>query len=123
MYSTNHGDTFNCPVEISEARYGIDVGYKRLNAGDEGSGLHGGGKGLSVSYRPRSRVIMSAGYSRNRLPVWGSNGGGNGGTNGISVRRASGARDAIAFASGVVVEPGDEIIIRTANGGGWGKAD
>jgi N-methylhydantoinase B len=122
MYSTNHGDTFNCPVEISEARYGIDVGYKRLNDGDEGKGLHHGGKGLSVSYCLRSRVMMSAGYSRNRLPVWGSNGGENGGTNGISVRRACGVREDLAFASGVVIEPGDEILIRTANGGGWGEA-
>jgi N-methylhydantoinase B len=120
MYSTNHGDTFNCPVEIAEARYGIDVGYKRLSETDEGRGLHNGGKGLSISYRPRSRVVMSAGYSRNRLPAWGSAGGENGGTNGISVLRMSGRREDLAFASGVIVEPGDEILIRTANGGGWG---
>jgi N-methylhydantoinase B len=122
MYSASHGETFNCPVEICEARYGIDVGFKRLNETDEGRGLHSGGKGLSVGYRPRSRAILSAGYSRNRQPVWGSAGGGNGGTNGISVRRAAGASEAFAFASGVVIEPGDEILIHTANGGGWGKA-
>ena len=29
----------------------------------------------------------------------------------------------LAFASGVVIEPGDEIQIRTANGGGWGDPD
>ena len=120
MYSTNHGETFNCPVEICEARYGIDVGYKRLNETDEGRGLHSGGKGLEVSYRPRGRAMLSAGYSRNRIPVWGLNGGGNGGTNGLSVRRAGGGRDDHSFASGVVIEPGDEIVIHTANGGGWG---
>lgn len=123
MYTTNHGDTFNCPVEIAEARYGLDVGYKRLSESEEGRGLHSGGKGLEVSYRPRSRVVMSAGYSRNRLPVWGSAGGKPGGTNGISVIRASGERHGLAFASGVVVEPGDEIVIATANGGGWGNPD
>ena len=88
MYSTNHGDTFNCPVEIGEARYGIDVGYKRLNETAEGKGRHAGGKGLSVSYRPRGRAMLSAGYSRNRRPVWGSAGGANGGTN----RLVGGAR-------------------------------
>lgn len=122
MYSTNHGETFNCPVEICEARYGIDVGYKRLNGTDEGRGLHAGGKGLSVSYRPRGRTILSAGYSRNRIPVWGLNGGEAGGTNGLSVFRQNGAREDYAFVSGLVIEPGDEILIRTANGGGWGKA-
>ena len=121
MYSASHGDTFNCPVEICEARYGIDVGYKRLNETAEGKGQHGGGKGLSVSYRPRGRAVLSAGYSRNRRPVWGLAGGANGGTNGLSVSRGSGEREAYAFVSGLIVEPGDEILIGTANGGGWGK--
>ena len=120
MYSASHGETFNCPVEICEARYGIDVGYKRLNETDEGRGLHSGGKGLTVSYRPRGRAVLSAGYSRARVPVWGLNGGAPGGTNGISLLRADGARKDHAFVSGLTVEPGDEIVISTANGGGWG---
>jgi N-methylhydantoinase B len=121
MYSTNHGDTFNCPVEIGEARYGIDVAYKRLNDTAEGEGKHAGGKGLSVSYRLRGRAVLSAGYSRHRKPVWGLAGGGNGGTNGLAVARGNGEREVYAFVSGLVVEPGDEILIGTANGGGWGK--
>ena len=121
MYSASHGDTFNCPVEICEARYGIDVGYKRLNETAEGDGQHAGGKGLSVSYRPRGRAVLSAGFSRNRRPVWGLAGGLDGGTNGLAVARANGAREAYAFVSGLIVEPGDEILIGTANGGGWGK--
>lgn len=120
MYSGNHGETFNCPVEICEARYGIDVGYKRLNDGGEGAGLHSGGKGLEMSYRPRGPAVLSAGYSRNRVPVWGLAGGGNGGTNGLSVIRGKGSREDYAFASGVGISPGDEILIHTANGGGWG---
>ena len=121
MYSTSHGETFNCPVEICEARYGIDVGHKRLNETDEGQGLHKGGKGLSVSYRPRGRAVLSAGYSRNRHPAWGLAGGRDGGTNGLSVIRRDGSRERHAFVSGLVIEPGDEISIDTANGGGWGK--
>ena len=120
MYSTNHGETFNCPVEICEARYGIDVGHKRLNETEEGKGLHSGGKGLTVSYRPRGKAILSAGYSRHRQPVWGLNGGNPGGTNGLTVFRSDGKREDYAFVSGLVIEPGDEILIRTANGGGWG---
>lgn len=122
MYSASHGETFNCPVEICETRYGIDVGYKRLNESDAGHGLYSGGKGLSVSYKPRGRTMLAGGYSRNRVPVWGANGGHNGGTNAIAVERKDGSREAYAFISGLVVEPGDEIVISTANGGGWGKS-
>ncbi|MCZ4290968.1 hydantoinase B/oxoprolinase family protein [Hoeflea alexandrii] len=120
MYSASHGETFNCPVEICETRYGIDVGYKRLNESADGRGAHSGGKGLSVSYKPRGRTVLAGGYSRNRIPVWGLNGGDNGGTNAIAVRRGDGTSESYAFVSGLEVQPGDEIVISTANGGGWG---
>ncbi len=123
MYSASHGETFNCPVEICEARYGIDVAYKRLNETDEGLGRHSGGKGLSVSYRPRANAILSAGYSRSKQPAWSLEGGHTGGTNSISVRRTDGNEDRYAFVSGLSIQPGDEIIVRTANGGGWGPPE
>ncbi|MFD1255105.1 Acetophenone carboxylase delta subunit [Devosia equisanguinis] len=119
MYSACHGETFNCPVEICESRYGIDVAYKRPNETEEGRGRHSGGKGLSLVYRPRGRVVLSAGFSRNRQPVWSLQGGGLGGTNGLTVRRKGGVSEDYAFVSGLVIEAGDEIVIRTANGGGY----
>ena len=123
MYSASHGETFNCPVEICEARYGIDVGWKRLNESGEGEGLHRGGKGLEVCYRPRGEAVLSAGYSRNRIPVWGSNGGAPGGTNGIAVIRGDGSREHYAFVSGLELAANDTVIVSTANGGGWGQAE
>lgn len=120
MYSTNHGETFNCPVEICEARYGLDVHHKRLNETGEGQGRYRGGRGLTIAYGMRSHAVLSAGFSRNRHPVWGLAGGMPGGTNGISVQRADGSRTDYAFASGIPLAPGDVISIGTANGGGWG---
>jgi len=121
MYSCSHGETFNCPVEICETRYGLDVGYKRLNEEMGGAGKYMGGRGLAVSYKPRAETILSAGYSRNKKPVWGSNGAEGGGTNGLSVKRTDGLVEEFSFVSGLLVKPGDEIIIQTANGGGWGR--
>jgi len=121
MYSCSHGETFNCPIEIAEARYGLEVAYKRLNESDEGHGLHVGGKGLSQAYRMRAKALLSAGYSRARQPVWGLNGGERGGTNGFSILRRDGGRSQHDFASGIVLESGDMVLIHTANGGGWGK--
>lgn len=121
MYSASHGETFNCPVEICEARYGLDVGYKRLRDSGEGKGLHAGGRGMETSYRLRAPAIMSAGYSRARQPVWGANGGADGGVNGLAVRHPDGSRQDYTFASGVRLQPGDEVLVGTANGGGWGR--
>ncbi|WP_127523715.1 hydantoinase B/oxoprolinase family protein [Mesorhizobium sp. Z1-4] len=121
MYSASHGETFNCPVEICEARYGIDVGWKRMNETGEGAGLHRGGRGLEVCYQLRGEAVLSAGYSRNRVPVWGSNGGADGGTNSIAVLRRDGERKSYSFASGLNLAAGDRVLVSTANGGGWGK--
>lgn len=123
MYSTNHGETFNCPVEICEARYGIDVVRKALSESDEGRGLHSGGKGLAVGYRMRAEAVLSAGYSRHRVPVWGAARGEAGGTNALAVVHPDGRREDYAFASDIALGPGDEIDIRTANGGGWGRPE
>ena len=123
MYSASHGETFNCPVEICEARYGIDVGWKRLGDAAKQDSLHQGGRGLDICYRPRGRVILSAGYSRHVEPVWGANGGADGSTNALTVARENGERESHAFVSGLGVEPGDDILISTAAGGGWGKAE
>ena len=121
MYSAHHGDTFNCPVEICEARYGLDVVWKRLSSQSGGAGLYRGGRGVSMEYRARGKAILSAGYSRNRLPVWGSNGGDSGGTNALTVKRRNGTVEDYAFVSGLALQPGDSFHVSTAGGGGWGR--
>lgn len=120
MYSACHGDTFNCPVEICETRYGLDVGYRRLSEAGAGKGRYSGGRGLDISYRLRANAIMSVGYSRAVQPVWGMGGGQEGGVNGALVRFADGRQSKLAFASGIELHPGDEVQISTSNGGGWG---
>ncbi|NOZ33080.1 MAG: hydantoinase B/oxoprolinase family protein [Alphaproteobacteria bacterium] len=121
MYSASHGDTFNCPVEICEARYGIEVGYKKLAAPPApDQGRFRGGRGVMTQYRMGGQAMLSVGFSRNRVPVWGANGGRAGGTNRVRVHRRNGASENLGFASGVALEPGDEIEIETAGGGGWG---
>lgn len=120
MYSASHGETYNCPAEICEARYGITVGWRKLAESVKGDGQHKGGKGLSVAYQPRDRAILTAGFSRYRVPVWGLSGGQEGGTNELSVTRKNGERQAFGLISGITIEPGDTVLIATAKGGGWG---
>ncbi len=119
LYSASHGETFNCPAEICEARYGLRVGYRRLNDSSEGAGLHAGGRGVSSSYHIMTDALLSAGYSRTRQPAWGAAGGRDGGTNALTIHRSDGHRESHAFVSGLSLRAGDEVHIRTANGGGW----
>ncbi|AUM74625.1 hydantoinase B/oxoprolinase family protein [Paracoccus jeotgali] len=121
MFSASHGETFNCPVEICEARYGIDVLWKKLDdAGPKPRGVHSGGLGLSLCYALRGNCLVSAGYSRNRVPVWGLAGGDAGGTNHFTVERPGGERTDHSFVSGLSLGAGDRIHITTARGGSWG---
>jgi N-methylhydantoinase B len=121
MYSSSHGETFNCPVEIAEARYGFLFRRYGLSGEPGGEGLHSGGPGLVSEYAiGGTQTVLSAGYTRHKQPVWGLAGGSPGTTNRIEVMRKSGSHKVYAFVSGVRLEPGDVVRITTAKGGGWG---
>ena len=121
MYSTSHGETFTCPAEIAEARYGLTVLSRALADAPGGSGLHQGGRGLTTRYALRAPATLSIGLTRARQPVWGAAGGDPGGTNGMTVARA-GVSAAYAMVSGLALAAGDVVTITTAGGGGWGDA-
>lgn len=119
MYSTSHGDTFNCPVEICEARYGIDVEYKSLGTAPDVAATYTGGRGLSQCYKLRAAAVLSVGFTRNRVPVWSTDNAPPGGTNTITVQKNNGESLVLSFASGVRLTPQDRVIINTAAGGHW----
>jgi len=122
MYSSNHGDTFNTPVEIAEARYGFLFSRYGLNHEPGGEGLHAGGPGLLKEFAIRGAdTVLAAGYTRHKQPVWGLAGGKAGTTNRIQVIRRDGTTETYAFASGVRLARGDVVRITTARGGGWGS--
>ena len=117
MFSTNHGDTFNCPVEIAEARYGFEVLQKRLQFGPQVATENPGGAGLLQQYRMRNSGILSPGYSPMQVPVWSKHDAAPGGTNQLRIQSASGGSTTHHMASGVRLEAGDVIEIQTAFGG------
>ena len=121
MFSQFHGDTFNCPAEIAEARYGVYVDQAMLNPQEGGEGQWRGGKGILVDYRIRNDdTFMTVGYNRTRIPPWGLEGGAGGTPNSVEVIRASGESERYAIATGVILNKGDIIRIRTGTGGGYG---
>ena len=120
MFSTSHGDTFNCPVEVCEARYGLQVTHRSLAERPDTAAPRRGGQGISIGYRLRTDAMLSVGYTRARMPVWSGAGLESGGRNTLHVARAAGAREYHRFISGLTLEDGDEVQIETAHGGNHG---
>ena len=121
MFSLIHGETFNCPSEIAEARYGVYVDQVTLNSEQGGEGEWRGGKGIVVDYRIRSdNIFLTLGFTRSRILPWGVNGGVDGSTNYVEVIRNSGECDRYAIATGVIVNKDDIVRIHTGNGAGYG---
>lgn len=121
IFSAFHGETFNCPAEISEARNGLFVDRMALNDEPGGAGEFRGGKGVTVDYRIRSDAnFLTCGYTRSRILPWGLKGGREGSPNYVEVRRAGGSRERYAFATAVRVDRDDVVRIVTGNGGGYG---
>ncbi|GLQ08193.1 methylhydantoinase [Devosia yakushimensis] len=122
IFSGFHGDTFNCPAEVAEARYGLNVDELALNADKGGDGAWRGGKGISVRYRVRADDnFLSVGYTRSRIPPWGQNGGNDGSPNYVEVLRPGKDVERYSFATNVPLSKGDVVHVVTGVGGGFGK--
>lgn len=117
LFSSSHGDTFNCPVEIAEARYGLEVIEKRLNAAALSGGHRIGGPGVVTRYRLLGPATLSVGLSHGVESVWSSGTSVPGGVNGLHVLQAGEAAQHFQFVSDYALETGDEIKIATAYGG------
>ncbi|MGV0877525.1 hydantoinase B/oxoprolinase family protein [Martelella sp. FLE1502] len=121
QFSGFHGETFNCPAEVAEARYGLGIEQVALNSEPGGEGQWRGGKGIEVHYRVRAdNNFLSVGYTRSRMPPWGASGGLDGSVNYVEVLRRDGSRDRHAFTTNLTVNEGDIIRVVTGNGGGYG---
>ena len=121
MFSGFHGDTFNCPAEVAEARYGLFVDRLALNDEPGGEGEHRGGKGIVLDYRVRSNgCFFTCAYTRNQHRPWALAGGREGSPNYAEVIRTDGTVEAYAVVTALEVNEGDVIRIHTGNGGGYG---
>jgi N-methylhydantoinase B len=122
MFTGIHGDTFNCPVEVAEARYGLYVEQLALSDAEGGAGEHRGGKGVVLDYRVRSDgLFFTSHYTRNVQPPWAFDGGCPGSRNYVEIIRVDGTRDEYGMATALELNEGDLIRIHTANGGGYGE--
>jgi N-methylhydantoinase B len=116
-----HGETYNCPAEVAEARYGVTVDYLSFHDEDGGAGLYRGGKGVRIDYRIRSdNAWLTVAYTRDKIPPWPLEGGLPGSPNHIVIRRANGDKERYSVISGITLNTDDVIQIMSATGAGWG---
>lgn len=116
-----HGETYNCPAEINEARNGLYVDRMELNMEPGGEGEFNGGRGIVMDYRVRAdNGFLTAGYTRSRFPAWSLDGGAEGSPNYVEYRPVDGEPERFAFVSGLTTKRDDVIRVVTGNGGGMG---
>lgn len=116
-----HGETYNCPAEINEARNGLFVDRMALNTEPGGEGKYAGGHGIVMDYRVRAdNGFLTAGYTRSKFPAWSLDGGNEGSPNYVEVIRKTGEHERYAFVSGLTTHTDDVIRVVTGNGGGIG---
>ena len=116
-----HGETYNCPAEINEARNGLIVDRMELNEEPGGEGRFAGGRGIRMDYRIRAdNGFLTAGYTRSKFAPWSLDGGQEGSPNYVEVIRADGSKERFAFVSGLTTRTDDVIRVVTGTGGGIG---
>ncbi len=121
QFSAFHGETYNCPAEVAEARYGVTVDYLSFHDDDGGAGLYRGGKGVRIDYRIRSdNAWLTVAYTRDKVPPWPLNGGQPGSPNHVIIHRAGGQQERYSVVSGLTLNTDDVIQVMTGTGAGWG---
>ena len=127
-----NGNCRNTPVEVLENKFPWLTLEYRLRPDSGGPGRHRGGLGSSRVLRVLApEITVSALMDRTKTHAWGLFGGGKGARGGIFVKKRGDNRfrtfsEAFGTVSDskftrVVLKEGDEVMIRSPGGGGYGS--
>ena len=108
------------PVEVAEQFTPFFFVRKALRPGSGGAGRHRGGLGQDIVLRSEAPGPISVSFmaERTRIPAPGLAGGGPGGLGAVAVNGK-----AIDVRVNHVLQPGDELLIATPGGGGYGPVE
>jgi N-methylhydantoinase B len=112
-------NTRNGPVEAIEVALPIRVREYRLRDGTGGDGQHRGGDGVRRVYEFLAEAQVTINSERRLLRPYGLAGGGAGHP-GRNLLIRDGVETALGGKHTLRVRPGDQIVIETPGGGGWG---
>ncbi|MDA2978967.1 MAG: hydantoinase B/oxoprolinase family protein [Actinomycetota bacterium] len=117
---TGMTNTKNTPITSLAAHYPFTVTRYRLRTSSGGSGQFRGGDGIERGIRFLEPSTLSLMGERRATSPWGLNGGENGSPGEDWLIKASGERIRLESKCTLEVEPGDELLVLTPGGGGWG---
>ena len=118
----NMTNTMNTPIEALEAYLPLSFIAYQLRTDSGGPGEHRGGCGIERAWKLTSdKATLSIMAERNKIPPWGLQGGKPGGLGVYKLSRASGEREVLPSKCTVEMRRGDELIIMTPGGGGFGN--
>jgi N-methylhydantoinase B len=105
------------PVEVAERNSPLFFHYKRMRAGSGGRGRFQGGLGQDILIESESRrpIVMSFMAERTRFPASGLAGGAPGGLGDVRINGR-----VVDHRRQHVLERGDQVLVRTPGGGGYG---
>ncbi|WP_262391205.1 hydantoinase B/oxoprolinase family protein [Nocardiopsis sp. CNR-923] len=106
--------------EVLEWRFPVLLEEFAIRRGSGGAGTWRGGDGAVRRLRFREPMTVTTLSGHRRVPPYGMAGGEPGALGENTVRRASGEVERLHGCDAVRMGPGDELVIRTPGGGGYG---
>ncbi len=115
-------NTKNTPVEIIEAEYPLVCIEYSLRSGSGGNGQFNGGDGIIKHYQALEPCTFSIISDRRMVSPKGILGG-NDGSPGKNMVIRNGSVEELGSKNSIKLDKGDEVIILTPGGGGYGSGN
>jgi 5-oxoprolinase (ATP-hydrolysing) len=106
--------------EVFEHRYPVRLEEFAIRTGSGGAGQYPGGAGVRRVFTFLAPVSLSILAQHRVVPPYGLAGGGPGACGEQWIVRANGQREPLAGLAQAEMQPGDQLVVLTPGGGGWG---
>ncbi|MEM3944176.1 MAG: hydantoinase B/oxoprolinase family protein [Thermofilaceae archaeon] len=116
----NMTNTLNTPIEVAERSYPILYTAYRIREGSGGRGRYRGGDGIVRSFIALKPCRLSILADRFRRGPYGLQGGEPGAPGRVTIKKRDGRVLEMPSKFTTDLEAGDEVIVETPGGGGWG---
>ena len=115
-----HGDTRLIPMELQETLLPFRVESLVLREDSGGAGKFRGGLGFRKTYVILAPCFLQTNVDRTKYPPWGVQGGKDAQPGRVTVLKAAGGSEIISKVRNYALKPGDNVVLETGGGGGWG---